>query len=71
MSEVKKGLEDVTVLETRISSIDGFEGILEYRKINIRELYQLSYEAVSCFLLTGRASPTSMPGAGDFRAGTC
>jgi citrate synthase len=56
MTEVKKGLEDVTVLETRISSIDGIEGILKYRGIDIRELYQRPYEAISCFLLTGSLS---------------
>ncbi|MHA2232379.1 MAG: citrate/2-methylcitrate synthase [Candidatus Hodarchaeales archaeon] len=56
MAEIKKGLEDVTVLETRISSIDGINGILKYRGIDIHELYQRSYEAISCFLLTGSLS---------------
>ncbi len=54
MTKIEKGLENVTVLETRISSIDGTNGILKYRGRDINELTNLSYEIVSCLLLTGK-----------------
>lgn len=53
MDEVKKGLEGVEVLTTRISYIDGDEGYLEYRGHDIRELADMDYETVSYLLLFG------------------
>ena len=53
-TEVKKGLEDVVVLETKISYIDGQNGILKYRGYDINELASLPYEAVSYLLIFGR-----------------
>jgi citrate synthase len=47
MEEIKKGLENVVVLKTKISYIDGINGVLKYRGIDINELVHLSYEAVS------------------------
>jgi citrate synthase len=52
--EIKKGLEDVFVLETKISSIDGIKGILKYRGIDIHDLSHLSYDAVSYLLIHGK-----------------
>jgi citrate synthase len=51
---MKKGLEDVVVLETKISFIDGKNGILKYRGYDINELTDYSYEAVSYLLLYGK-----------------
>jgi len=51
LENIKKGFQDVVVLETRISFIDGIKGILEYRGIDINELSKLSYEEVSYLLL--------------------
>ena len=56
MAEMKKGLEDVEVLETKISSIDGENGILKYRGIDINEIVEHSYEAV-CHLLIHEKLP--------------
>jgi len=53
MAELKKGLEDLEVLETRISYIDGEAGILEYRGYDINELATLDFEAVTHLLLFG------------------
>lgn len=53
MDEIKKGLEGVEVLTTRISYIDGDEGYLEYRGHDIRELADMDYETVSYLLLFG------------------
>jgi citrate synthase len=53
MDDIKKGLEGVEVLETRISYIDGMEGILEYRGHDINELAKMDYESVSYLLLFG------------------
>ncbi|MCK5414181.1 MAG: citrate/2-methylcitrate synthase [Thermoplasmata archaeon] len=53
MSDIKKGLEGVEVLETRISFIDGDEGVLEYRGHDINDLAKLDYEVVSHLLLFG------------------
>jgi citrate synthase len=53
METIKKGLEDVEVLVTRISYIDGMEGVLEYRGHDIKDLVDLSYEAVTHLLLFG------------------
>lgn len=53
MDEIKKGLEGVEVLETRISFIDGNEGILEYRGYDINDLAGMDYESVSHLLLYG------------------
>jgi citrate synthase len=54
MEEIKKGLENVVVLKTKISYIDGINGVLKYRGIDINELMHLSYEAVSFLLLKGK-----------------
>ncbi len=51
MGELKKGLEGVEVLETKISSIDGENGILKYRGIDINDLMEFSFEAVTHLLL--------------------
>ncbi|MFX1512194.1 MAG: citrate/2-methylcitrate synthase [Promethearchaeota archaeon] len=53
MGKVQKGLENVNALETKISFIDGREGILEYRGYNINQLANLSYAAVSYLLIYG------------------
>ncbi len=54
MKTIKKGLENVVVLETKISYIDGVNGVLKYRGIDVNELQYLSYEAVSFLLLKGK-----------------
>jgi citrate synthase len=54
MEEIKKGLENVVVLKTKISYIDGIKGVLKYRGIDINELMHHSYEAVSFLLLKGK-----------------
>lgn len=54
MKEIKKGLEDVIALETRISYIDGIKGILEYRGINIKDLSKYNYDRVSYLLIYGK-----------------
>ena len=54
MKTIKKGLENVVVLETKISYIDGIKGVLKYRGIDINKLSHLSYEAVSFLLLKGK-----------------
>ncbi len=54
MEEIKKGLDDVVILETKISYIDGINGVLKYRGIDINDLMKLSYEAVSYLLLVGK-----------------
>jgi citrate synthase len=51
MGELKKGLEDVEVLETKISSIDGENGVLRYRGIDINDLIEYSFEEVTHLLL--------------------
>ena len=51
MDDIKKGLEGVEVLTTRISYIDGNEGILEYRGHNVEELAELDFEVVTHLLL--------------------
>lgn len=53
MTEIRKGLQDVIALETRISCIDGEKGILKYRNFDINELVNLSYDSVSYLLLNG------------------
>jgi citrate synthase len=53
MQDIKKGLEGVEVLETRISYIDGNEGILEYRGHDIDDLVKLDFESVSYLLMFG------------------
>ncbi len=60
MEEVRKGLEDVIALETAICFIDGVKGVLKYRGFDIRELSELSYDAVSYLLIHGR-----MPDEGE------
>ena len=51
MEDIKKGLQDIVVLETKISFIDGIKGVLEYRGIDINEISKFSYEEVSYLLL--------------------
>lgn len=53
MQDTKKGLEDVVALDTSICSIDGMQGILRYRGIEIEQLEQMSYDAVSYLLIYG------------------
>ncbi|MEZ5335119.1 MAG: citrate/2-methylcitrate synthase [Methanolobus sp.] len=50
---MKKGLEGVVALDTKISFIDGIQGILMYRGIKIEELVDLPYDAVSYLLING------------------
>ena len=54
MEEMKKGLEGVVALDTKISYIDGIQGILKYRGIRIEDLADLSYDAVSYLLISGK-----------------
>jgi citrate synthase len=54
MEEMKKGLEGVVALDTKISFIDGIQGILMYRGIKIEELVDLPYDAVSYLLINGK-----------------
>ena len=42
MNDVKKGLEKIVALETKLSYIDGEKGILEYRGYNINDLIAFS-----------------------------
>ncbi len=53
METTKKGLEGVEVLETRISYIDGDNGVLEYRGHRLEDLVDLPFEAVTHLLLFG------------------
>ncbi|MDK2912304.1 MAG: citrate synthase [Methanolobus sp.] len=53
MQDTKKGLEDVIALDTSICSIDGMEGILRYRGIEVEQLEQMPYDAVSYLLIFG------------------
>ncbi|HML26205.1 MAG TPA: citrate/2-methylcitrate synthase, partial [Methanomethylovorans sp.] len=53
MNQVKKGLEGVVALDTQISFIDGVQGILKYRGIEIEKLADLSYDVVSYLLIYG------------------
>ena len=53
MEEMKKGLEGVVALDTKISFIDGIQGILMYRGIKVEDLVNLSYDAVSYLLING------------------
>jgi citrate synthase len=50
---MKKGLDGVVALDTRISFIDGLQGVLKYRGIEIESLVGLSYDAVSYLLING------------------
>ncbi|WP_340817950.1 citrate/2-methylcitrate synthase [Methanolobus sp. WCC4] len=54
MEEMKKGLEGVVALDTKISFIDGIQGILMYRGIRIEDLVDLPYDAVSYLLINGK-----------------
>ena len=53
MQETKKGLEGIVALDTSISFIDGMQGILRYRGIDIERLAEMSYETVSYLLVNG------------------
>ncbi|WP_406657559.1 citrate/2-methylcitrate synthase [Methanolobus sp. ZRKC2] len=53
MQEIKKGLEGIVALDTRISFIDGMQGILRYRGIDIEQLAGMTYDAVSYLLVNG------------------
>ncbi len=54
MEEVKRGLENVIILETSVSSIDGNEGVLRYRGFDINNLIYLPYDAISYLLIRGK-----------------
>lgn len=54
MNQLKRGLEGVVALDTQISFIDGVQGILRYRGIEIEKLADLSYDAVSYLLIYGK-----------------
>ncbi|SFM55646.1 citrate/2-methylcitrate synthase [Methanolobus profundi] len=54
MEEMKKGLEGVVALDTKISYIDGIQGILMYRGVKIEDLVDLPYDAVSYLLINGK-----------------
>lgn len=54
MTELKRGLEDIVALETRISCIDGKKGILKYRGIDISNLSKYNYNTVSYLLVYGK-----------------
>ncbi|MDY0388324.1 MAG: citrate/2-methylcitrate synthase [Methanolobus sp.] len=54
MENMKTGLEDVIALDTKISFIDGIQGILKYRGIKIEDLVDLPYDAVSYLLINGK-----------------
>ncbi len=53
MEGINKGLEGIEVLETRISYIDGDEGILEYRGHDIGDLAKMDFETVTHLLIHG------------------
>lgn len=53
MEDMKKGLEGVIALDTKISFIDGIQGILKYRGVKIEDLVDLSYDTVSYLLING------------------
>ncbi|WP_235856240.1 citrate/2-methylcitrate synthase [Methanolobus halotolerans] len=53
MQETKKGLEGIVALDTSISFIDGMQGILKYRGIDIEHLAEMSYETISYLLING------------------
>lgn len=54
MEDIKKGLEGVVALDTKISFIDGIQGILMYRGIKIEDLVNLPYDTVSYLLINGK-----------------
>ncbi len=54
MEDMKKGLEGVIALDTKISFIDGIQGILKYRGIKIEDLVDFPYDAVSYLLINGK-----------------
>ncbi|MDG6244124.1 MAG: citrate/2-methylcitrate synthase [Methanolobus sp.] len=51
MEEMKKGLEGVVALDTRISFIDGIQGVLKYRGIRIEDLVDFPYDVISYLLI--------------------
>ncbi|HEY9642954.1 MAG TPA: citrate synthase [Coleofasciculaceae cyanobacterium] len=57
--EYRPGLEGVPVTQSSISFVDGKNGILEYRGINIEELARLSTFVETAYLLIWGALPTT------------
>jgi len=53
MQDKKKGLEDIVAMDTSICFIDGIQGILRYRGIEVEQLEQMPYDAVSYLLIYG------------------
>ncbi|MDX1977563.1 MAG: citrate synthase [Pseudanabaenaceae cyanobacterium bins.68] len=57
--DYKPGLEGIPATESNISFVDGKQGILEYRGINIHELCEQSNFLETCYLLIFGYLPTS------------
>ena len=70
MVEVREGLKEVVVAETKISTIDGKKGILIYRGYDIHDLAKNStFEETTFLLLKGRL-PKSKEELDEF-SGVC
>jgi len=52
--DIKKGLEDVVVAESKVCFLDGLKGILLYRGYRIEDIAKASYEEVSYLLIHGK-----------------
>jgi citrate synthase len=59
IGEYKPGLEGIPATESNISFIDGKQGILEYRGININELCEQGSFLETCYLLIFGYLPTT------------
>lgn len=57
-NNIQKGLDGILALETKISNINGEEGILEYRGFRIEDLIKLSYDSIAYLLLYGKLPST-------------